>query len=69
MIIFPLSITQIENDDDRAFMEELFLTYRRLFYKVALDSVKFSDVDDVINSACEKCAGISINCGKFHLTD
>lgn len=54
MILFPLAITQIENDDDRAFMEELFLTYRRLFYKVALDSVNFSDVDDVINSACEK---------------
>jgi len=54
LILFPLALIRIENSDDRAFMENVFLTYRRLMYRVALDYViSITDADDVINTACE----------------
>lgn len=55
MIAFPLAISQIVNDSDRAFMENLYLSYRRLMYRVALNYVKsITEADDVINTACER---------------
>lgn len=54
-MLFPLVIVQIENNDDRTFMENVFLTYRRLMYRVALDYVSsITEADDVINAACER---------------
>ena len=54
MILFPLTITQIDNSDDRVFMESIFLSYRRLMYRVALEYVTtITEADDVINTACE----------------
>lgn len=35
-------------------MEQVYVTYSRLLYKVALEYVDYADADDIINSACEK---------------
>jgi RNA polymerase sigma-70 factor, ECF subfamily len=55
LMLFPLVIARIDDNDDRAFMENVFLAYRRLMYRVALDYVTSStEADDVINTACER---------------
>ena len=36
--MIPLIILSIENDDDRAFMEDLYLSYRRLMFSELLVS-------------------------------
>lgn len=52
-MLFPLAIARIDDNDDRAFMENVFITYRRLMYRVALDYVNsITEADDVINTAC-----------------
>jgi RNA polymerase sigma-70 factor (ECF subfamily) len=54
-MLLPLVIARMDDNDDRAFMENLFLTYRRLMYRVALDYVtSITEADDVINTACER---------------
>ena len=42
MILIPYSILVIENDDDRAFMEHIFLSYQRLMYHEINQIVKDS---------------------------
>jgi RNA polymerase sigma-70 factor (ECF subfamily) len=52
-MLFPLAIARIDDNDDRSFMENMFLTYRRLMYRVALDYVTSNtEADDVINTTC-----------------
>lgn len=55
MIVFPLAIAQIKNDSGREFMENIYLTYRRLMYRTALNYVhSITEADDVVNTACER---------------
>lgn len=54
-MLLPLVIARIDDIDDRTFMENVFLSYRRLMYRVALDYVtSITEADDVINTACER---------------
>lgn len=41
MLIIPISITSIENESDRSFMEKLFIDYNRLMYHT---------IDDIIHN-------------------
>jgi RNA polymerase sigma-70 factor (ECF subfamily) len=54
LLLFPLAITQIENDDDRAFMEEVYVEYRHLYCSVAQEYVSLLDSEDIVQDACEK---------------
>lgn len=40
MLIFPTAIMMMEDEDDRAFMEKLYLDHRYLLFKIAYDIVK-----------------------------
>lgn len=50
---FPIAILAIENDDDRAFMEKLYIEHRQIMYKKAYFMLRNQqDAEDVINTAC-----------------
>lgn len=50
---FPIAILAIENDDDRAFMEMLYIEHRQIMYKKAYFMLRNQqDAEDVINTAC-----------------
>jgi len=50
---FPIAILAIENDDDRAFMESLYIEHRQIMYKKAYSMLRNQqDAEDVINTAC-----------------
>ena len=56
--IIPICILAIEDDDDRAFMAELYLNYRRLMYKEILRIVHNEwEAEDVFQTAIEKLIG------------
>ncbi|MGM9603306.1 MAG: RNA polymerase sigma factor [Faecousia sp.] len=71
MITLPLMILAIENDDDRAFITQIYLKYRKLMYAVAIDIVRDSHIaDDMVASAItEMIEGIDtlrrINCSRM----
>lgn len=55
MLMFPAAIVAIEDDDDRAFMERVYLDYQTLMYRVAYNVMKeHFGAEDIISSACEK---------------
>lgn len=62
MIVFPVAIMAIEDDDDRAFMERVYLDYRKLMYHVAFGIMRdHYSTEDIINSSCENlCKKISL---------
>ena len=50
---FPIAILAIENDDDRAFMERLYIEHRQIMYKKAYSMLRNpQDTEDAINTAC-----------------
>lgn len=50
---FPIAILAIENDDDRVFMERLYIENRQIMYKKAYSLLhNQQDAEDVINTAC-----------------
>ena len=52
MITLPLMILAIENDDDRAYITELYLKYRKLMYSVAIEIVRDPHIaEDMVASA------------------
>lgn len=55
MIIIPVAILSIGNEDDRAFMVRLYVDYRWLMYKVALSVVREPQLaeDMVSQTLCE----------------
>ena len=55
MIIIPVAILSIGNEDDRAFMVRLYIDYRWLMYKVALSVVREPQLaeDMVSQTLCE----------------
>ena len=55
MIIIPVAILAIGNEDDRAFMVRLYVDYRWLMYKVALSVVREPQLaeDMVSQTLCE----------------
>ena len=56
--MIPICILAIEDDDDRAFMAELYLNYRRLMYKEILRIVHNQwEAEDVFQTAIEKLIG------------
>ncbi len=55
MIMIPSCILAIEDDDDRAFMEELYLNYQSLMYDTVYTILRHSaDTEDVVQSALLK---------------
>lgn len=55
-IIFPMAIMLLEDDDDRRFVSQIYLDYRKLMYVVAREyfgQVK-EDLDDAIGSTIER---------------
>lgn len=54
MIIFPVSIMMMDDDDDRSFMEKLYIQYRHLMFRKALKIVEQpQNAEDVVSAACE----------------
>lgn len=53
MLVMPLVIQVIENDDDRHFMEQLYTDYNRLMYSTAWKYVVSGvEVEDVVSDCC-----------------
>lgn len=53
MLIFPTAIMMMEDEDDRAFMEKLYLDHRYLLFKIAYDLVKdYQVAEDMVSEAC-----------------
>lgn len=52
MITLPLMILAIENDDDRAFITQVYLKHRKLMYAVAIDIVRDPQIaEDMVAAA------------------
>lgn len=52
MLLIPLAILAIDDEDDRAFMTRIYLDYRRLMYSVAIEIVRDSHIaEDMVSSA------------------
>jgi hypothetical protein len=50
--MFPAAIMTIEDDDDRAFMERVYLDYRNLMYHIACGILRdHYGAEDVINAS------------------
>lgn len=53
MMIIPFFILMIDDDDDRAFMEKLYIEYHKLMYWTAFKVIWRRDgLDDIVNDAC-----------------
>lgn len=53
MMIIPFFILMIDNDDDRAFMEKLYIEYHKLMYWTAFKVIwRREGLDDIVNDAC-----------------
>ena len=53
MMRMPIFILMIDNDDDRAFMEKLYIEYHKLMYWTAFKVIWRRDgLDDIVNDAC-----------------
>lgn len=58
MISFPISILAIEDENDRAFMQQLYLDYAKLMHVCALKILRnLEDTDDAVDDACIKLIG------------
>lgn len=55
-IIFPMAIMMLEDDDDRRFVSQIYLDYRKLMYVVAREyfGQEKEDLDDAIGSTIER---------------
>ena len=54
-MMMPLALLTIEDDDDRAFMTQLYEKYSGLMYRVAYDCVRdYSDAQDIVNDVVVK---------------
>lgn len=52
-MIIPFFILMIDNDDDRAFMEKLYIEYHKLMYWTAFKVIwRREGLDDIVNDAC-----------------
>lgn len=52
-MIIPFAILAIENDDDRAFMEKLYIDHRKVMFKKAYSLLRdLNDTEDAINTTC-----------------
>ena len=53
MLVMPLVIQAIEDDDDRQFMEQLYYAHSRLMYATAWKYSTYKiDVEDVVSDSC-----------------
>ena len=53
MLIFPTAIMMMEDEDDRAFMEKLYLDHRYLLFKIAYAIVQdYQVAEDMVSEAC-----------------
>lgn len=51
--MFPIAIQAIENDDDKAFMERLYLEYHDMIRRNIFTLLPYSDqIDDFVNDVC-----------------
>lgn len=53
MLVFPVVIASIQDDDDRLFMETLYTTHHAMMYRIALKyAPSQTDADDIVSDAC-----------------
>ena len=54
--VMPIAILMVENEEDRLFLEELYLKYRNLVYVIALEYFEGedADLDDAVSNAIER---------------
>ena len=53
MLVMPLVIQAIEDDDDRQFMERLYYDHSRLMYATAWKYSAYKiEVEDVVSDSC-----------------
>jgi len=53
MLFMPLCLLAIESEDDRQFIQELYLQFNRLMYREAFRVVQtLEDADDAVSAAC-----------------
>lgn len=69
--ILPLAILLIENDEDRQFLTEMYLQYRKLMYKTASHYFQSNDteIEDAVGTSvermCKYCKNIqAVPCNK-----
>ena len=55
-MVMPMAILMVENEEDRLFLEGLYLKYRNLIYAIALEYFEGEDVDldDAVSNAIER---------------
>ncbi len=53
MMLFPIVILEISDDDDRAFMKQLYMKYHLMMFKMARASTdSIQDAEDAVSDAC-----------------
>lgn len=53
MIMFPAAIVMMDDEDNRSFMEQLYIQHRYLLFKVAYDTVGDPQIaEDMVSEAC-----------------
>ncbi len=69
--ILPLAILLIENDEDRQFLTEMYLQYRKLMYKTASHYFhsNYNEIEDAVSASvermCKYCKNIQdVPCNK-----
>lgn len=69
--ILPLAILLIENDEDRQFLTDMYLQYRKLMYKIASHYFQsdYNEIEDVVSTSvermCKFCKNIqTVPCNK-----
>lgn len=62
MLILPNSILSIEDDNEKAFMEQLYIAYYNVMYRVAFSILRHhQDAEDVVSNTCiALCRKISL---------
>ncbi|MBR6219966.1 MAG: sigma-70 family RNA polymerase sigma factor [Clostridia bacterium] len=69
--VLPLAILLIENDEDRQFLTEMYLQYRKLMYKTASHyfQANSTEIEDAVSASvermCKYCKNIqAVTCNK-----
>lgn len=69
--VLPLAILLIENDEDRQFLTDMYLQYRKLMYKIASHYFQsdYNEIEDAVSTSvermCKFCKNIqTVPCNK-----
>lgn len=69
-MMFPIAIMMIKNDDDRAFMQDVYTQYRStMYFTIAKFYSRSCDYEDIINDICVALLKKFRFCGRFLVTN